>query len=285
MQLLELLAETEESQDLDAISVRLHCDTRTIRRDLDMLQRMLQRVNSIEVRRSRVLVSRAGYSPGYFTDQLGRNASAKQSIARAIVASLPDDLAIALTAGSTTFAVAQEIRRSVVEGLPPHNPIVFTNSVPSLLELVAAGVATGVLGEIYAPDDCAFHTPEFHSAFQPGLAIVGASGVLFGGAHGLLDLHSHRAEEAAFLKQLLANIPEIIIAVDSSKLGRRHPWSFGGAVLADKKIRLVTDKLTTAQSEELELLAERLVRSGIVFTFEATSCSEVPAEWPQRSVH
>ena len=274
MQLLEILAETEESQDLEALAVRLHCDTRTIRRDLDMLQRMLQRVNTIEVRRSRVLVSRAGYSPGYFTDQLVRHGSAKQSIAHAIVSSLPDDLAIALTAGSTTFAVAQEIRRSVVEGLPPYNPIVFTNSVPSLLELVEAGVATGVLGEIYASDDCAFHTPEFHSAFQPGLAIVGASGVLFGGAHGILDLHSHRAEEAAFLKQLLANIPEIIIAVDSSKLGRRHPWSFGGTVLADKKIRLVTDKLTAVQREELELLAERLVRSGIVFTFEATNCME-----------
>ena len=150
---------------------------------------------------------------------------------------------------------------------------VLVSALPSvsLLELVAAGVSTGVLGEIYAPEDCAFHAPEFRSAFQPGLAIVGASGVLFGSSapQGTLDLFSHRAEEAAFLKQLLANVPEIILAVDSTKLGRRHPWSFGGSVLAGKSVRLVTDVLSEAQREELAQLSGRMARIGATFQFEA----------------
>src|SRR5262249_39538535 len=160
----------------------------------DQLQQLLQRVHGLEVRRGKVHVARAGYSPGYFTDQLDRNPSAKERIARAVVATLPDDTAIALTAGSTPYARARAQRRTAVEGRTPRNPIVFTNSVPSLLELVAAGISTGVLGEIYSPEDCAFHTPEFHSPFQPSLAIVGASGVLFGsaGAQRGLDLFSHR---------------------------------------------------------------------------------------------
>lgn len=272
MRLLELLSENEEAQDLDTLASAMHCDARTIRRDLDQLQQLLQSVHGLEVRRGKVLVSRAGYSPGYFTDQLGRNPEAKERIARAIVATLPDDMAVALTAGSTPYAVAREIRRVVVEGSgQARNLIVFTNSVPSLLELVAAGVSTGVLGEIYSPEDCAFHTPEFRSAFQPGLAIVGASGVLFGpsAAQGTLDLFSHRAEEAAFLKQLLSGVPEIIVATDSSKLGRRHPWSFGGSVLNGKCVRLVTDTLTAEQQEELEQLTQRFAQHGTRFEYEA----------------
>ena len=278
MRLMELLSESEDAQELDALAAAMHCDTRTIRRDLDYLQRVLQRVHGLEVRRSKVLVARAGYSPGYFTDQLGRNAVSKQAIARAIVRRLPDDTAVALLAGSTTYAVAQEMRRAHVEGERPHNLIVFTNGVPSLLELVAGGLSAGVLGEIYVADDCAFHTPEFHSAFQPSLAICGASGVLFSQAGtGGLELYSHRAEEAAFLKQLLANVPEIIVAADSSKLGRRHPWSFGGAILDGKSVHLVTDALTDAQQEELAALAERLKRKGTTLTMEVAPTSHDPA--------
>ncbi len=271
MKLLEMLGGADEAQDLDTIAARLDCDARTVRRDLDVLQRLLQNVQGIEVRRSTVHVSRVGYSPGYFTDQLLRNQQAKHAIAQAVVQALPDDMAIALTAGSTTYSVAQEMRRASVEGSPPHNLIVFTNSVPSLLELVAAGITTGVLGEIYAAEDCAFHTPEFRSAFQPSMAIVGASGVLCTGhgSAGGLDLFSHRAEEAAFLKQLLAGVPEILIAADSSKLGKRHPWSFGGTLLLGKTVRLVTDTLTAEQSDDLAALADRLRRSGTHFDYIA----------------
>ena len=270
--LLETLAASEEPRTLEDLADALHCDTRTIRRDLDLLQQLLQQVQGLEVRRGKVMVARSGYSPGYFTAQLGKNLPIKEAIARRVVASLADDLAIALTAGSTPYAVAREMRRSFVEEGKPRNLIVFTNSVPALQELIAAGISAGVLGEIYDPEDCAFHTPEFRSAFQPSVAIVGASGVVFAQseAGASLELYSHRAEEAAFMKLLLAHVPEVIVAVDSSKLGKRHPWNYGGTVLHGKTVRLVTDHLTHEQSDELAELVPRLARHGMTLSWDAT---------------
>jgi len=274
MQLLELLAAHEEPQDLDSLAAAMRCDARTIRRDVDQLQHLLHQVSGLELRRGKVQVARAGYSPGYFTDQLDRRTAAKREIARSVVSNLGDELAIALTAGSTPYAVACEIRRAAVEGVNPHNLIVFTNSIPSLLELVTAGVSAGVLGEIYSPEDCALHTPEFRSAFQPSLAIVGASGVLIGtgAGAGLLDLFSHRAEEAAFLKQILAAVPEVIVTVDSTKLGKRHPWNFGASSLHGKRVRLVTELLSVEQTDQLLELQERLTQYGTELTFESVGC-------------
>lgn len=276
MRLLERLSGSTEPADISALSAELHCDERTIRRDVDLLQRLLSGVSAIEMRRSRVTVTRSGFSPGYFTEQLERQTDAKLAIAHCVLSMLSDGLAVALTAGSTTRSVACEIRRAAVEGAPPHNLIVFTNSVPSLLELIAAGITTGVLGEIYSPDDCAFHSPEFRSAFQPNVAIVGASGVLFGTGtnHGTLDLFSSRAEEAAFLKQLLGPVPEVIVAVDHTKLGRHHPWSFGGQVLAGKRVTLVTDVLTSAQREILGELSVRMAGTGSVLSVRAACDAE-----------
>ena len=271
MRLMELLARRVDPPDLEELAVEMQCDARTIRRDVDHLQQLLAAINGIELKRGRIVVSRSAYSPGYFTEQLDRHTAAKRAIATSVVSSLPDDVAIALTAGSTPYAVACEIRRTVVDGEPPHNLIVFTNSIPSLLELVAVGVSCGVLGEIYSPEDCALHTAEFRSAFQPGLAIVGASGVLIGTgpSPGLLDLFSHRAEEAAFLRQILNSVPEVIVTVDGSKLGKRHPWNFGGAALHGKKVRLVTDVLSSEQRKELLLLRQRLTEFNTDLTFEA----------------
>src|SRR5688500_16559581 len=101
MRLLERLAESDEPQELETLAAALRCDTRAVRGDIDQLQCLLQRVQGLEVRRGKAYVAPAGYSPGYFTDQLERNTAAKDAIARAVVASLPDDMAVALTAGST----------------------------------------------------------------------------------------------------------------------------------------------------------------------------------------
>lgn len=271
MRILELLSEPAEPQPLENLAAAMRCDTRTIRRDLDFLQQLLHAVNGVEVRRGKVIVQRSGYSSGYFTNQLDRHIAAKSAIAKRVVASLPDETAIALTAGSTPYAVAKEIRRAAVEGEPPHNLIVFTNSIPSLLELVAVGVSTGVLGEIYSAEDCALHSSEFRSAFQPSMAIVGASGVLLGAGPGggHLDLYSHRAEEAAFLRQIIASAPEVVVVADSTKLGKRHPWNFGASTLNGKRVRLVTDVLTAEQHEQLEVLRERMEPSGAELLFEA----------------
>jgi DeoR/GlpR family transcriptional regulator of sugar metabolism len=271
MRLLEELREARQGRGLDECARTLGVDERTVRRDASYLQEVLKVVQGIELRRGRLFAARAGHGPGYFADQVEHNRPAKEAIARAIVAAMPPDLAVAITAGSTTYYVAREFRRAHVECDEPRNLIAFTNSLPVLLEMISAGISTGVVGEVYNADDCAFHSHEFRGAFQASLAIVGASGVVPNPASGTLDLFSHRAEEASFLKQLLGPVPEIVVAVDASKIGRRHPWVFtGGEVLAGKTVRLFTDALPEAQREALGQLTQSAHRHGCAFTFVET---------------
>ncbi len=262
--LLEELRE-HNGKELGEYARRLQVDERTIRRDVDTLQDLISTVQGIEVRRGHLFASRQGYAAGYFTGQLDSRREAKEAIARAIVRTLPDHAAVVVTAGTTTYSVAREIRRAALEDEPPHGLVAFTNSLPALMELIAGGVATGVVGEVFNPDDCAFHSHELCSGFHPAVAVVGASGAVADGAAGTLDLFTHRAEEAAFMKQLLARVPEVVVALDATKVGRRHPWSFtDNGALAGKTVRLVTDALTDSQRQPLDELAANNSR----FSFE-----------------
>jgi DeoR/GlpR family transcriptional regulator of sugar metabolism len=268
MKLLEELRRDGTGRELGDYARAFNVDERTIRRDVDYLQEIVGGVEQVGLRRGRVYASRSGHGAGYFHDQLAHRLSEKESIARTVVGSLTDNLAIALAAGSTTYYVAREIRRAYIEEDRPHNLIAFTNSLPALYELISAGVSTGVIGEVYNPDDSAFHSHEFRSGFQPSVGIVGASGVVANAVAGSLDLFSHRAEEAAFLKQLLLPIPEIYVAVDASKLGRRHPWSFtSNGILTGKIVRLYTSAIDDEQRETLDQLTENAHRTGCRFSY------------------
>lgn len=268
MRLLEELRRDGTGKDLGEYAQMFDVDERTIRRDVDYLQEAVGGVEQIGMRRGKVFATRSGHGAGYFHDQVEQNQAIKEAIARSVVDSLADNLAVAITAGSTTYYVAREIRRSHIGEERPRNLIAFTNSLPALYELISAGVSTGVIGEVYNPDDSAFHSHEFRSAFQPSVGIVGASGVVANAGAGSLDLFSHRAEEAAFLKQLLQPIPEIYVAVDGSKLGRRHPWCFtSGGILTGKVVKLFTSAIDNEQREILEQLMANAHRTGYRFSY------------------
>jgi DeoR/GlpR family transcriptional regulator of sugar metabolism len=268
MRLLEELRSDGTGKELAAYAHLFDVDERTIRRDVDYLHEVIGGIEQVGLRRGKVFASRSGHGAGYFHGQLEHNQGPKEAIARAVVNSLADNLAIVLTAGSTTYYVAREIRRASVEEDRPRNLIAFTNSLPALYQLISAGVSTGVIGEVYNPDDSAFHAHEFRSAFQPSVGVVGASGVVANVASGSLDLFSHRAEEAAFLKQLLLPIPEIYVVVDASKLGHRHPWSFtSGGVLSGKAVTLFTSAISNGQRETLDQLTAESHRNGCRFTY------------------
>lgn len=269
MRLLEALAQESHGRDLETLAASLGCDDRTLRRDVDYLHELLSRVRGVEVRRGRVLARRGPTPAGYFADHLGHRADQKKAIARAVASSLQDDLAVVLTAGTTNYYVACEIRRRVLETERPRNLTAFTNSLPALIELMAAGIATGVVGEVYNEDDCAFHSHEYRSAFHPMLAVVGASGLVADVASGSLDLYSHRAEEALFMRQLLEPVPEIVVATSPDKIGRRHPWCFSSAaLLAGKTVRLVTCRLEDPVRERMAAFAASAKRAGLDFRIE-----------------
>jgi len=269
MRLLEALAQSDEGHELDALAASLGCDDRTLRRDVDYLHELLSRVRGVEIRRGRVIARRGPTPAGYFADHLGDRIEQKKAIARAVAGGLQDDLAVVLTAGTTNYYVACEIRRRLFETERPRNLIVFTNSLPALLELTAAGVATGVVGEVYNEDDCAFHSHEYRSAFHPMVAIVGASGLVADANTGALELYSHRAEEALFLRQLIEPVPEIVVATSPDKIGRRHPWCFTSpALLRGKALRLVTCALDDAGRERLAAFTASAKRVGTDFRVE-----------------
>lgn len=274
MKLLTMLADARTGIPVPECARALSVDERTIRRDAVHLQDLLSRVRGVAVRRNLLTAEGEGLGPGYFATQVQARKQVKETIARRIVQSLADNTAIVITAGTSTYYVAREIRRASVEQTCASGLIVFTNSLPALMELIAAGVSTGVIGEVFNPDDYAFHSHELHSTFNPGLAIVGASGIVVNPASGSLDLFSHRAEEAAFMKQVLAPVPEIVVASDATKIGRRHPWSFtSGHILAGKIVRLYTDPLAPEQREPIQRLAAAPHRGGFRLVLE-----EVAAE-------
>lgn len=259
--ILEALADGGSGRDLGTFARAMQVDERTIRRDLDFLMGLLSQVQGIELRRGQVHAMREGFTPGYFSHEVKNRKEAKVAISRAIVGELDDNTALLLTAGSTTYYVARELRRAAVEELRPRNPIAFTNSLPALMELISGGVSTGIVGEVYDPDDSAFHSHQPISAFHPSVAIVGASGLVARGAN--LEMFSHRGEEAAFMRQVLGPVPEIWAAVDSTKIGRRHPWAFTDSkLLAGKVVRIFTDELDSSQRECLAELRESAPSAG-----------------------
>ena len=71
------------------------------------------------------------------------------------------------------------------------------------------------------------------------------------------------------MKQHLGPVPEIVVAADSPKIGRRHPWSYtDGNLLTGKTVRLVTDSLEPHQADALDELTISAVRRGWRFEYE-----------------
>ena len=115
MRILEELLAGREQQDISAYAREYGVDERTVRRDVDFLHEVVTGVSDVGLHRGRVYAERGWRGPGYFGRQVDANKAEKEQIARTVVEMLPDNIAIVLTAGSTTFHVARELRRSVVE--------------------------------------------------------------------------------------------------------------------------------------------------------------------------
>src|SRR5262245_325085 len=115
MRLLEEMQHDETGRELAEVAHELQVDERTVRRDIDYLQGLLAAVRGLELRRGRLFGTRGAETRGYFADQLRHNQAVNEAIAHRIVETLSDNLAIAVTAGSTTYYVAREIRRAQIE--------------------------------------------------------------------------------------------------------------------------------------------------------------------------
>ncbi|KOT37737.1 alkaline phosphatase [Streptomyces caelestis] len=229
--LLELLVERGRL-DVEEAAGELAVSPATIRRDFDRLaeQQMLVRT------RGGAVVHGVSYElPLRY--KTARHASEKQRVARAVAGLVAPGEAVGLTGGTTTTEVARAlaVRGDLAAGSPvltvvtnalnianelvvrPQFKIVLTGGVARAQSYELVGpLADGVLGQITLD-----------------VTVLGV--VAFDAVHGAA---AHDEAEAAVDRLLCERAERVIVAADSSKLGRR---AFARICAAEQVDALVTD--------------------------------------------
>ncbi|MFF6879081.1 MULTISPECIES: DeoR family transcriptional regulator [unclassified Streptomyces] len=252
--LLELLVERGRL-DVEDAAAELGVSAATIRRDFDGLaeQQMLVRT------RGGAVVHGVSYElPLRY--KTARHASEKQRIAKAVADLVAPGEAVGLTGGTTTTEVARALAvrgdlvsgESGVSGAPaltvvtnalnianelavrPQFKIVLTGGVARAQSYELVGpLADGVLGQITVD-----------------VAVLGV--VAFDVTHGAA---AHDEAEAAINRLLCERAERVVVAADSSKLGRR---AFARICAAEAVDTLVTD--TAADTEVVRRFEEAGLR-------------------------
>lgn len=236
--LLELLVERGRL-DVEEAATELAVSAATIRRDFDQLaeQQMLVRT------RGGAVVHGVSYElPLRY--KTARRASEKQRIAKAVADLIAPGEAVGLTGGTTTTEVARAlaVRGDLTAGSPaltivtnalnianeltvrPQFKIVMTGGVARAQSYELVGpLADGVLGQITLD-----------------VAVLGV--VSFDATHGAA---AHDEEEAAINRLLCERAGRVVVAADSSKLGRR---AFARICAAEAVDTLVTDTAAGAET-------------------------------------
>ncbi|MEV5734479.1 DeoR/GlpR family DNA-binding transcription regulator [Streptomyces sp. NPDC052292] len=229
--LLELLVERGRLEVEDA-AAELGVSAATIRRDLDGLaeQQMLVRT------RGGAVVHGVSYElPLRY--KTARHASEKQRIAKAVADLVAPGEAVGLTGGTTTTEVARAlaVRGDLGAGSPAltvvTNALNIANELavrPQFKIVVTGGVARPQSYELIGP-----LADGVLSQITLDVAVLGV--VAFDLTHGAA---AHDEAEAAINRLLCERAERVVVAADSSKLGRRAFARICAAELVDT---LVTD--------------------------------------------
>lgn len=219
----------------------------TVRRDLTALERagLLRRVHG-----GAIVVDLFGFEPALSVRETV-NIEAKGRIAEAAVAQLPEEGAIALDAGSSTFRLAE---------LLPHDRAltVVTNSLPiaSLLanrkELTVHMVGGRVRGRTLATVDNAALT--YLASVFVDVAFLGING--FSIARGLTTPDS---AEAAVKSAFVASARRRVLLADHSKFETAHFAHV--ADLADIDVIITDSALSDDAASEIEAAGPKVVRA------------------------
>ncbi|MDP6189596.1 MAG: DeoR/GlpR family DNA-binding transcription regulator [Gammaproteobacteria bacterium] len=155
---------------------------------------------------------------------------------------IPNNTVIALNAGTTTAAVARNIKYHTGMRVVTDSVLV-ANDIKSFMDievLVPGGEVRRSDGTISGPT-----AVEFINNFRFDIAIIGAAAIEDSGA--LLDFNLH---EAAVVTAMISHSRHIILVADSSKYGRSAPVQIGHLSEIDT---LVTDKRCSRPLRQLAL--------------------------------
>ncbi|MFB0614887.1 DeoR/GlpR family DNA-binding transcription regulator [Streptomyces sp. AGS-58] len=236
--LLELLVERGRLE-VEEAAAELAVSAATIRRDLDQLaeQQMLVRT------RGGAVVHGVSYElPLRY--KTARRASEKQRIAKAVAELVVPGEAVGLTGGTTTTEVARAlaVRGDLGTGSPAltvvTNALNIANELavrPQFKIVVTGGVARAQSYELIGP-----LADGVLGQITLDVAVLGVVG--FDVTHGAA---AHDEAEAAINRLLCERAERVVVAADSSKLGRRAFARICGAELVNT---LVTDAAVAPQT-------------------------------------
>ncbi|SMB98189.1 transcriptional regulator, DeoR family [Thermanaeromonas toyohensis ToBE] len=205
--ILELLKESPYLR-VEELARRLGVSEATVRRDLVVLSKE-KKIDRI--RGGASLASKLEEWEPSFTSRQGLNREEKKAIARLAMRLIKPGEAIALDVGTTTLALAEEIRKI------PHLTV-FTNGIPIAEALAGSSVSVYLLGGQLRDSEMslvgaltrqAIETLRFDRFF------LSAAGVTL--KEGFSDFN---LEEVEIKKAFISRAREVIALVDHTKLGR-----------------------------------------------------------------
>ena len=204
------IARAEGRVTVEDLAARLGVTAQTIRRDLAELDEAgkLERVHGGAILRSGTV--NIGYA-----DRAALNAEEKRAIARACAAEIPEGASVFLAIGTTTEAVARELRRHA--GL-----MVVTNNL-NIANILAEAPACQVIvtGGTLRRSDGGLTGPLTESAirqFKVDIAVIGCSAL---DAEG--DMLDYDIHEVGVSRTLIAQARRAWLVCDHSKLTRTAP--------------------------------------------------------------
>src|SRR5215211_1112232 len=221
----------------------------TIRRELGVLsdQQLVKKVHGGAV------LARGGAAEPHFATKRRINAAAKAAIAEAAVAMVADGMTVALSAGTTTWQVAQRLRGGVVRDLT-----FVTNSLNVAGALEANGWHSVVVsgGSFRTPSDALVGPFANRTLRQLNVDL------LLLGVHSIdarAGLTTPNIAEAETNRVMVAGARRVVVVADSSKLGQVSLATFAGCDDVDE---LVTD--SGADPATLAALADAGLRTRVV---------------------
>lgn len=243
---------------VNELTQRLGVSDMTVRRDLDALARLgaLEKVHG-----GAVPVEGAeptGHEPG-FEEKTGREPAAKEEIARAAASLVTAGSAVALSGGTTTYALAR-----VLAGVPDLTVVTNSVRVADVLhtgrspEGGEAGGPTVVLtGGVRTPSDSLVGP-----VADRAIAALHFD-LLFLGVHGIsveAGLSTPNLAEAETNRRLVASARRVVVVADHTKWGTVGLSSF--ASLSEVDVLVTDAALPAATRAELSELPLRLVVAG-----------------------
>jgi DeoR family glycerol-3-phosphate regulon repressor len=232
------------SVSVDLLAETLGVTPQTIRKDLNLLAKrsMLSRVHGGAVVTS-------GVGNLHYAERRLVAAETKDAIGAAAAALVPDGSSLFINIGSTTEAIARH--------LTSHRELMVITNNLNVVDILAdcPGIEVIAAGGRVRPGDRAVIgalAMDFIRSFRVDYALIGASAIETDGTFLDFDIDEVRVSQT-----IIAQARNVILTLDSSKLGRPAPVRIGG--LADIDY-LVIDEIDDALAQACDAADVGIVR-------------------------